>query len=135
MGDLAVFESAVRTAPLSVGAWIRYLDTVRESGAPPDSLWALYERAVAVLPLSYKLWTLYLRDLARIACRRPVGLGTDLAADAVLAFERAVACLPRCPVLWLLYAKFLWQFGRFFVIFYCFLTIFFRIGYEDEKSV
>ncbi|RLN26207.1 hypothetical protein BBJ28_00023801 [Nothophytophthora sp. Chile5] len=96
-------EEAVRQ-PFAVQTWTSYLRALED--APLATRYAVYERALQVLPRSYKLWKLYLDDVYENEAR---GQRVDSPAFTRLAalYERALVQLAMMPRLWLDYLEML----------------------------
>lgn len=58
--DVVPYEDDVMKNPFNLKSWLRYL--AFKSDASPNVRYALYERALKLLPGSYKLWAAYLRE-------------------------------------------------------------------------
>ena len=97
------FEEELARNPYALRCWLRYLS--HSIAAPPRHRFALYERALKLLPGSYKLWKMYLAERSERARERSV----KSAANRVLVntYERALVHLHRMPRVWTDYAALL----------------------------
>lgn len=102
--SLADHEEEITRDPYSVNAWTNYL---RDADAlAPHQRFAIFERALVVLPRSYKLWKQYLDAFFETHVR---GKRIDAPAYAQLAalYERALVQLHTMPRIWLDYTALL----------------------------
>ena len=101
--DTSVYEDELQRNSTNIVTWLSYLDGL--SNSPPAARFALYERALALLPGSYKLWMGYLTLSVKTSSTYSLD---DPRKEAIGdLFERALVFMHKMPLVWFSYIDFL----------------------------
>lgn len=90
------FEEELKRNPYSIKLWLSYLQTKLDQ--PKIMRFAIYERALAIMPRSYKLWHLYLTERTEALKDKSVrNRRYELLIDT---YERALVYMNKMPRIW-----------------------------------